>query len=140
MEQPPIEVPRALISALNMVLIQAQVKVGTKMTRRVKSLTEIVGVNPDNNELISNAVYNWNPADDTFNYSGHSYIYEQIAVTKGWSQREMMREVKRRTRLLLYLKSKNVSYKNVAKYGSAYYKDPDKVMKEVDDSGFTGEE
>jgi flagellar protein FlaI len=140
MEQPPIEVPRALISALNMVLIQAQVKVGTKMTRRVKSLTEIVGIDPDTNELISNSVYTWNPADDTFNYSGHSYIYEQIAVTKGWSQREMMREVKRRTKLLLYLKSRNVSYRNVAKYVSAYYKSPDKVMKEVDDSGFTGEE
>ncbi|MFO7619170.1 MAG: type II/IV secretion system ATPase subunit [Thermoplasmata archaeon] len=140
MEQPPIEVPRALISALNMVLIQAQVKVGTKMTRRVKSLTEIVGIDPDNNELISNSVYTWNPADDTFNYSGHSYIYEEIAVTKGWNQREMMREVKRRTKLLLYLKSRNVSYKNVAKYVSAYYKDPNKVMKEVDDSGFTGEE
>lgn len=140
MEQPPIEVPRALLSALNMVLIQAQVKVGTKMTRRVKSLTEVVGIDPDNNELITNSVYVWNPADDTFNYSGHSYIYEQIAVTKGWSPREMMREVKRRTRLLQYLRSKNVSYKNVAKYVSAYYKDPDKVMKEVDDSGFTAEE
>jgi len=140
MEQPPIEVPRALIGALNMVLMQAQVKVGTKMTRRVKSLTEIVGIDPDNNELITNSVYVWNPADDTFNYSGHSYIYEQIAVTKGWSQREMMREVKRRTRLLQYLRSKNVSYKNVAKYVSAYYKDPEKVMKEVDDSGFVAEE
>ncbi len=140
MEQPPIEVPRALLSALNMVLIQAQVKVGTKMTRRVKSLTEVVGIDPDNNELITNSVYVWNPADDTFNYSGHSYIYEQIAVTKGWSQREMMREVKRRTRLLQYLRSKNVSYKNMAKYVSAYYKDPDKVMREVDDSGFVAEE
>jgi len=140
MEQPPIEVPRALLSALHMVLIQAQVKVGTKMTRRVKSLTEIVGINPDNNELLVNQVYSWNPADDTFNYGGHSYIYQQIADTKGWSQREMMREVKRRTRLLLYLRSKNVSYKNVARYVSAYYKDPDKVMKEVEDSGFKEDE
>jgi len=133
MEQPPIEVPRALLGALNLVLMQAQVKVGTQMTRRVKSLTEIVGIDPDTSELITNAVYVWNPADDTFNYSGHSYIYEQIAITKGWSQREMMREVKRRTELLLYLRSRNISYKNVAKYVSAYYINPDKVMKEVDD-------
>jgi flagellar protein FlaI len=98
------------------------------------------GIDPDNNELITNSVYVCNPADDTFNYSGHSYIYEQIAITKGWTQREMMREVKRRTRLLQYLRSKNISYKNVAKYVSAYYKDPEKVMKEVDDSGFVAEE
>jgi len=133
MEQPPIEVPRALIGALDMVLIQAQVKVGTQMTRRVKSLTEIVGIDPDTTELITNSVYVWNPADDTFNYSGHSYIYEKISVSKGWSQREMMREVKRRTRLLTYLRKKNVSYKNVAMYVSSYYNDPENVMKEVED-------
>ena len=131
MEQPPIEVPRALIGALNLVLIQAQVKVGTQMTRRVKSLTEIAGIDPETNELITNAVYIWNPADDTFNYSGHSYIYEQIAAAKGWSQREMMREVKRRTRLLVYLRKKNISYKNVARYVSSYYNEPEKVMTEV---------
>ncbi len=132
MEQPPIEVPRALLGALNLVLMQAQVKVGTQMTRRIKSLTEIVGIDPDSNELITNAVYIWNPADDTFNYSGHSYIFEQIAMTKGWSQREMMREVKRRTKLLAYLQENNVSYKNIARYVSAYYTDSDKVMEKVD--------
>ena len=128
MEQPPIEVPRALIGALNLVLIQAQVKVGTQMTRRVKSLTEIVGIDTETNELITNAVYIWNPADDTFNYSGHSYIYEQIAAAKGWSLREMMREVKGRTRLLTYLRKNNVSYKNVARYVSSFGLDASAVF------------
>ncbi|HJX04486.1 MAG TPA: type II/IV secretion system ATPase subunit, partial [Thermoplasmata archaeon] len=51
MENDPINLPRALITALNVVMLQAQVKVGTKMTRRVKSLTEIVGIDPETNEL-----------------------------------------------------------------------------------------
>src|SRR5512136_1898702 len=50
MENDPINLPRALITALNIVLMQAQVKVGTKMTRRVKSLTEIVGMDPETGE------------------------------------------------------------------------------------------
>lgn len=134
MEQPPIEVPRALIGALNLVLMQAQVKVGTQMTRRVKSLTEIVGIDPETNELITNSVYTWNPADDTFNYSGHSYVYEQIAMAKNKSQREMMREVKNRSRLLTFLsKIEGVAYRDVARYVSAYYKDPDKVIRDVDE-------
>ena len=132
MEQPPIEIPRALLTALNLVLMQAQVKVGTEMTRRVKSLTEIVGLNPDTDELITNAVYTWNPADDTFNYSGHSYIYEQIANSKNWSAREMMREVKRRIDLLAYMKKTGIkTHKEVARMVSAYYKDPDEVMEDV---------
>lgn len=132
MEQPPIEIPRALLSSLNLVLMQAQVKVGMDMTRRVKSLTEIVGMDPDTGELITNAVYVWNPADDTFNYSGHSYIYEQIAASKNWSQREMMREVKRRIDLLSYMRKTEVTvHRDIAKIVSGYYRDPTKVMEKV---------
>ncbi len=132
MENDPINLPRALITALNIVLMQAQVKVGTKMTRRVKSLTEIVGIDPETNELITNSVYTWNPADDTFNYSGHSYVYEKVRMARNWSPREMEREIKRRVDILDYMKKINMdSHRKVATIISAYYKDPEKVMKEV---------
>ncbi len=132
MENDPINLPRALITALNVVLLQAQVKVGTKMTRRVKSLTEIVGFDPETNELITNSVYTWNPADDTFNYSGHSYVYEKVRMARNWSPREMERELKRRVDILEYMKKIGMdSHRKVATIISAYYKDPEKVMKEV---------
>jgi flagellar protein FlaI len=132
MENDPINLPRALITALNIVLMQAQVKVGTKMTRRVKSLTEIVGIDPETNELITNSVYTWNPADDTFNYSGHSYVYEKVRMARNWSPREMERELKRRVDILEYMKKVAIdNHKKVATIISAYYKDPEKVMKEV---------
>ena len=132
MENDPINLPRALITALNMVMLQAQVKVGTKMTRRVKSLTEIVGIDPETNELITNSVYTWNPADDTFNYSGHSYVYEKVRMARNWAPREMEREIKRRVDILEYMKKVGVdNHRMVATIISAYYKDPDKVMKEV---------
>ena len=132
MENDPINLPRALMTALDIVMLQAQVKVGTKMTRRVKSLTEIVGMDPETGELITNAVYTWNPADDTFNYSGHSYVYEKVRTIRNWSPREMEREVKRRVDILEYMKKSGVdNYRAVAKMISAYYKDPEKVGKEV---------
>jgi len=132
MENDPINLPRALITALNIVMLQAQVKVGTKMTRRVKSLTEIVGIDPETNELITNSVYTWNPADDTFNYSGHSYVYEKVRMARNWSPREMEREIKRRVDILDYMKKVSIdSHRKVATIISAYYKDPEKVMKEV---------
>ena len=132
MEQPPIEIPRALLAALHLVLMQAQVKVGTEMTRRVKSLTEITGMDPDSGDLITNKVYSWNPADDTFIYSGHSYIYEDIADSKNWSQREMMREVKRRIDLLEYMKRIGIkTNREIAVIVSAYYTNPEKTMEDV---------
>lgn len=132
MENDPINLPRALITALDVVMLQAQVKVGTKMTRRVKSLTEIVGMDPETGELITNSAFTWNPADDSFNYSGHSYIFEKVRTVKSWSPREMEREWRRRIEILEYMKKTDVSnYRQVAKIISTYYKNPDKVMKDV---------
>ena len=132
MENDPINLPRALVSALDIVLMQAQVKVGTEMTRRVKSLTEILGVDPESDELITNAAYSWNPADDTFNYSGHSYVYEKISTTRNWSQKRMEQEVKRRIDIFAYMKKIGMdNYKEVAKLVSSYYKDPEAVIKKA---------
>ncbi|QLH75686.1 MAG: type II/IV secretion system ATPase subunit [Methanomassiliicoccales archaeon] len=132
MENDPINLPRALITALDIVLLQAQVKVGTKMTRRVKSITEIVGMDPETGELITNSVFTWNPADDSFNYSGHSYIFEKVRAIKSWSPREMERELQRRVEILEYMRKLGVNnYKQVAKVISAYYRNPERVMKEV---------
>jgi flagellar protein FlaI len=132
MENDPINLPRALMTALDIVLLQAQVKVGTKMTRRVKSLTEIVGMDPETSELITNSVYSWNPADDTFNFSGHSYVYEKVRTIRNWSPREMEREIKRRVDILDYMKATGVdNYRQVAKIVSAYYRNPKKIMEEV---------
>ncbi len=133
-ENAPINLPRALIAALDIVILQAQVKVGTTMTRRVKSITEIVGLDPETNEIITNNAYTWNPADDTFNYSGHSYTYEKIATIKGWSQRRMELEVKRREKILEYMEKLGVRYyRDVARIVAAYYKNPEDVLKRVDE-------
>ena len=133
-ENAPINLPRALITALDIVILQAQVKVGTTMTRRVKSITEIVGLDPETNEIITNNAYTWNPADDTFNYSGHSYIYEKISAIKGWSQRRMELEVKRRERILEYMEKLGVRYyRDVARIVAAYYKKPEEVLKRVEE-------
>ncbi len=132
MENDPINLPRALVGALDIVLLQAKVKVGTKMVRRIKAITEIVGVDPDTNELITNKAYTWNPADDSFNYSGHSYTYSRVAESKSWTSREMEREVKRRKMVLDYMDKNNIdNYRDFAHITSSYYRDKESVMKMV---------
>ncbi len=132
MENDPINLPRNLVGALDVVLLQAKVKVGTKMVRRIKAITEIVGVDPDTNELITNKAYTWNPADDSFNYSGHSYVYSKVGESKNWTSREMEREVKRRKMVLEYMDKNEINnYQEFAHIISSYYKDKDGVMEMV---------
>jgi archaeal flagellar protein FlaI len=139
MENPPITLPRSLVSALNLVLLQRQVKVGTKMTRRVQSLTEIVGLDPETNELITNSVYSWNPADDTFLFSGHSYIYERVAIMKNWTMKEMEREVRNRVEMLDCMMARDAratrqhpyTHRDVGQMVAFYYKEPEKALAEA---------
>jgi flagellar protein FlaI len=127
------------VSALNLVLLQRQVKVAGKLTRRVQSLTEIVGLDPETNELITNSVYSWNPSDDTFLFSGHSYIYERVAIMKNWTMKEMEREVRHRTEILDYMRliesratrQKPFTHRDVGRLVSFYYKEPAAALKEA---------
>jgi flagellar protein FlaI len=139
MENPPISLPRSLVSALNLVLLQRQVKVGSKMTRRVQSLTEIVGLDPETNELITNSVYSWNPADDTFLFSGHSYIYERVALMKNLSMKDIEREVRARVEMLEYMRLKETqgtrqnpfTHRDVGRLVSFFYKEPQQAVAEA---------
>jgi len=139
MENPPISLPRSLVSALNLVLLQRQVKVGSKMTRRVQSLTEIVGLDPETNELITNSVYSWNPADDTFLYSGHSYIYERVALMTNLTMKEMEREVRNRVEMLEFMVAKDAratrthpfTHRDVGQLVAYYYKDPKRALEDA---------
>ncbi|MCI4322811.1 MAG: type II/IV secretion system ATPase subunit [Thermoplasmata archaeon] len=139
MENPPITLPRSLVSALNLVLLQRQVKVGTKMTRRVQGLVEIVGLDPETNELITNSVYSWNPADDTFLFSGHSYIYERVAVMKNWTMKDIEREVRNRVEMLQYMlwrdsratRAKPFTHRDVGRLVASYGNAPQQALAEV---------
>ncbi|HTT72524.1 MAG TPA: hypothetical protein VMG99_00005, partial [Thermoplasmata archaeon] len=84
-------------------------------------------------------VYSWNPADDTFLYSGHSYIYERVALMKNLSMKEMEREVRNRVEILDYMllrdtqatRQKPFTHRDVGQLVSFYYKEPNKALQEA---------
>lgn len=132
LENPPIDLPRLLLSNLNLVMLQAQVKVGKNMGRRVKAIVEIVGIEPETNELITNTVYTWNPADDVFVYSGHSFLFEKIQSAKNLTSEQMTEEFQRRIDILKYMVKINVdNHREVARLVSGYYRTPEAIMREV---------
>lgn len=132
LENPPISLPRILLSALNLVILQGQVRVGTRMVRRVKKIVEVVGIEPETNELITNTVYEWTPVGDTFVYSGNNYLFGKIMARKNITSEEMAEEFKKRKDLVEWMVRQKVkSYLDVANIVSSYYKDPEKTMEKV---------
>ncbi|MBC7085553.1 MAG: type II/IV secretion system ATPase subunit [Methanomethylovorans sp.] len=132
LENPPINVPRIMIQALDIVSIQAQVKVNNERVRRCKSLTEIVGVDPRTGELLTNEVFIWDAAKDSFQYSGRSYVLESIMENRGWNEEKLKDELKKRQEILEWARLKKIShYKDFAKLVVTYGREPENIMKMV---------
>jgi len=132
LENPPVNLPRILLSALKIVVLQSQVKIGKGTARRIRSIVEIVGIEPETNELITNTVYQWNSADDSFQFNGHSFMFERIMAMKNLTTAQMKEEFKRRVEIVEWMGKRNIShYHDVFKIVAGYYKDPDLTIKRV---------
>ena len=132
LESEPINLPKALISSLDIVILQGQVKVDSKLSRRIKQIVEVVGVDPSSNEITTNNAYEWDPVGDVFNYSGHSYVTERILNMKNWSTRRLEIELERRKKILDYMNYVGIdNYRDFATLVSFYYKNPDGLLGRV---------
>jgi flagellar protein FlaI len=131
-ENPPMDVPRNMLSALDFVCIQVQARVGGKRIRRNKQIIEILDIDPRTNELITNEVFKWRSATDEITYSGKSYLLEEIMEARGWSENRMREELKRRQEVLEWMRIKKIRhYKDVAKILISYFREPEVVVERV---------
>lgn len=132
LENPPINVPRIMIQALDIVAIQAQVKIGAERVRRCKSLTEIIGVDPRTGELLTNEVFAWNATKDLFQYSGRSYILDDLMESRGWDDTRVKEELQQRQDVIEWARLKNVTYfRDFSKIVVAHRREPETLMKVV---------
>jgi len=132
LENPPINVPRIMIQALDIVAIQAQVKIGDERVRRCKSLTEIIGVDPRSGELLTNEVFVWNAAKDTFQYSGRSYVLDDLMDSRGWDDNKVKEELQQRQDVLEWTRLKKITYfRDFSKIVVAHRREPETLMKVV---------
>ncbi|MBW3582619.1 MAG: Flp pilus assembly complex ATPase component TadA [Euryarchaeota archaeon] len=129
LESDPIKIPRTLLEALDVVSVQIQTRVGGKRVRRTKQISEIVGIDPHTREILTNEVFRWVPKDDSFKFSGVSYVLERIQIEKGMPAGSMQRELQRRAEIIQWMIDHHTQdYREVSKVVSAYYKEPEKLM------------
>lgn len=132
LENPPINCPRILLTALRNVIIQTHARVGTDLVRRIKQVIEIVGFEPETNELITNTVYEWDQATDKFVFKGHSFLFDKIMEMKNLTHEEMVEEFNRRVDIIKYMVMKDITdHRKIWSLINAYYKDPEATIKRV---------
>lgn len=133
LENDPINIPRLVLQALDVIAIQAQVRHGGKRVRRIKEVVELVGMDPSTRELLTNTVFTWRSEDDGFRYGGRSYLLERIATQQNWSEKQMAAEFERRKTVVRWLRDgRRVSVEELGILVRAYYRDPKEIMEAIE--------
>jgi flagellar protein FlaI len=132
LESEPMNIPRTLIAGIDLILVQKKVEYDGKPVRKTIATSEIVGLDPRSGEILTNEVYKWNPAEDTFDFTGRSYVMERIAEKKGISLEEANEEVQRRAKVIEWMAKRGIrNYKEVSDTIRSYYENPEAVLKEA---------
>lgn len=133
MESEPMDIPRALMQSLDVVAFPAQVtlKNGSR-ARRLRGMTEVLGLDATTNNLLTSDPYAWDPERDVFRFTGRSFILERIAQSSGRSLDDQLRELaQKRTYLDLLVKAGVNHYQEFTRRINAYYVNPKQALEEL---------
>ena len=133
LENPPIELPRALLTSLDVIVFQNAIEIKGKTVRRMTSVTEIVKLDPDTNQLIFMEPFHWvSKTDDRFEIGGGSKILNNIKVQNDWTDEQLEEELENRKIILSWMLQNNIrDYKDVGRIVYDYSKYPDKLLKKA---------
>ncbi len=132
LESAPMNIPRTLIAGIDIILVQKRVEIGGKPVRKTVSTSEIVGLDPRSGEILTNEVYRWSPAEDTFDFTGRSYILEKIAEKTGITPEQASEEIQRRAKVIQWMVKTNVrNYKDVSNVVRSYLENPEPILAEA---------
>ena len=132
LESEPINIPRTLITALDVVIMQSLLNYNGKIVRRVTSVSEITGLDPSSGDIVLNNIFKWNSQNDTFQYSGFSYVMNRIAERTGKSETELEKEAKIREVIInRMIQKKYITYRDVNRMINKFYKDRPNLLKEL---------
>ena len=133
LENEPLNVPRNMVTALNIVSVQAQIYRGTERVRRCLEIVEIAGIDPSTGNLRVNTIFDYDPVRDVFTYKGRSFIYADIAERRGWSKEQLEQEISTRKRILDAMKQQNlIDYRSVSRIFHSYIINPRHVIENLE--------
>jgi flagellar protein FlaI len=130
LESEPLNVPRNMVQALNVISIQGLIYQGTARVRRCQEIVEVVGIDPSTGNLRVNNVFTYDPVRDVIAYTGRSQVYASIAERRGWSREQLDDEIAVRKELLMAMHQQDIrDYRSVSRIFQAYYIDAQRVMR-----------
>lgn len=136
LENDPLNVPRSMIQFLDVAAIQIQwTKEGVKK-RRAKKIYEIVGIDPNDRNLLINNIYSWDAYNDEYKKVDEISKLEKVSISMGVSIDETIEEMNKRANYLRQLQEIGIrDYRDVTRMIHAYYRNPGKDIEYIIEEG-----
>lgn len=131
LENPPISLPRALLTSLDIIIFQNAIDIGKKTVRRMTSVTEVIKLDPDTNQLIFMEPFRWmSKTDDRFESGGGSKILNTIRLQNDWTEEQLEEEIENRKCIIQWMIQTNKrDYREVGKIVAEYEFHPQDLLK-----------
>ncbi|MFP3946037.1 MAG: secretion system protein E, partial [Archaeoglobaceae archaeon] len=132
LENPPINVPRPMIEALDIISIQSQTYVNKNRVRRNTEIAEIIGLDPYTKMIRTSSVFKWDTVRDEYIVIGNSKALDDIRKTRGWSNTELEEELKKRRQVIEFMVEQNLNDStSVSNIVHAYQANPQKILEKM---------
>ena len=132
LEGDPINVPRVMIQALDILCIQVMIQLESKnygrKVRRLDSMIEFTGMDQHTQDLRFNEIFSLDIKNDTFKTGGRSHVLEGIMTKHSWDEKKLKSELDNRRKLLDHMVKKDMDEYEIVSLIQSYYVDPQNAM------------
>ncbi|MCM1987818.1 type II/IV secretion system ATPase subunit [Methanococcoides seepicolus] len=129
---PPINVPAAMFTALDVICMLSNSYENGAEKRKVSVVAEVTGVGKD---VHTKDVFHWDFVADGLNFAG-SGVLDDIRRRRGWSAEEVEDILEMRAKFLVKLIERGIrDYDSVVRWINAYCKNPVDTMSLLDGDG-----
>jgi flagellar protein FlaI len=128
----PMNIPKTLIAMTDVIMVVSRTEIEGKPARRANTASEIIEIDPQTKELITQEIFHWNPRNDQFSYSGHSNLLEKQAKKLGVDDEEVREALHSRKTVLEWMVNCGIRRQaEVASVIREYYANPNRVFQKA---------
>jgi flagellar protein FlaI len=124
---PPINLPPSLLENIDIVIFLTLSRIKEQYVRRADSILEIVGLEKE--RPVTNKVFEWKPATDSYEIVGKSVVLTKIAKKAGLTEDVIKHELMIRKAILEWMLEQEIfDYKEATKIIQSYYTTPNRIL------------
>jgi flagellar protein FlaI len=140
LENDPLNVPRRMVQALDIVSVQKQIVHGGKRVRRNSEIVEIYD-SGKGDSIRTKSVFRWDATKDEHRKLADSPLVSEIAEGNGWDKERLEEEMKNRRDVLEFLvEDETTDHEKVGSTVHMFWHDQDWVVEGIRDGTLDTEE